>query len=371
MKLLTLYKRDTKGKVREWTIEVQDNKHRITTGLVDGKKVTTEWTICHGKNEGKANATTDKDQAQKEAEALHKKQTEKGYTTDRNDVDDAAVFGTMLAKEFDDYKDDLVYPVYSQPKLDGIRCVVNKDGMWTRNGKKIVSCPHIFEALKDEFEEHPDLIFDGELYNHDLKDNFNKIVSLVKKTKPTPEDLVESANIVKYYVYDCVLKLTFSERWTRLVNDLLPYTGKDPYDTSNTIVAVPTNVVHDVEALNVLYDDYVEHGYEGQMVRLDASYENKRSKNLLKRKEWKDGEWEILGVEEGEGNRTGTVGFMQFRTEAGRTFKSNVKGDFEYITELWRTREELVGKKATIKYFNLTPDGVPRFPYVIAIRDYE
>ncbi len=111
----------------------------------------------------------------------------------------------------------------------------------------------------------------------------------------------------------------------------------------------------------------MEQGYEGQMVRLNRPYENKRSKFLLKRKEFMDAEFIINGVKEGEGNRKGTAGYMEFTNAQGRYFKSNIKGDFGYLKELYKQRNELVGKKATIKFFNYTPDNVPRFGYVIAI----
>jgi hypothetical protein len=52
-------------------------------------------------------------------------------------------------------------------------------------------------------------------------------------------------------------------------------------------------------------------------------------------------------------------------------FTSTVNGTQEYLSELWSQRDDLIGKQATIKYFNLTPDGVPRFPKVIGIRDFE
>ena len=100
-------------------------------------------------------------------------------------------------------------------------------------------------------------------------------------------------------------------------------------------------------------------------------YEYKRSKSLLKRKEFQDGEYTILGWKEGVGNRAGTIGHLNFETEDGIKFSSNVKGNFEYLSELLKQGDNLVGKLATIKYFNLTPSEVPRFSYVIAIRDYE
>ncbi len=116
-----------------------------------------------------------------------------------------------------------------------------------------------------------------------------------------------------------------------------------------------------------LYEKYVNDGYEGQMLRLNSMYENKRSKNLLKHKSFVDEEYTILDIVEGEGNRTGTAGYFVFETADGKPFKSNVKGTWEETAEMLKNKKKLIGKEATVKYFNLTPDGIPRFPYVINI----
>ena len=102
------------------------------------------------------------------------------------------------------------------------------------------------------------------------------------------------------------------------------------------------------------------------MLRTNSLYENKRSKNMLKHKTFTDEEYEILDICEGEGNRTSSVGYMVFERN-GERFKSNVKCTFEEGVEIFKNRQSLIGRKATIKYFNLTPAGVPRFPYVINI----
>jgi DNA ligase-1 len=121
------------------------------------------------------------------------------------------------------------------------------------------------------------------------------------------------------------------------------------------------------------YEEYVELGYEGQMLRTDSLYENKRSKSLLKHKSFIDEEYTIIDICEGEGNRAGTAGYMVFETSDGKPFKSNVKGTWEETAEMLKNKKKLIGKEATIKYFNLTPDGIPRFPYVINIdrKSYE
>ena len=61
---------------------------------------------------------------------------------------------------------------------------------------------------------------------------------------------------------------------------------------------------------------------------------------------------------------------MEFKNEDGKLFNSNVKGSWEFVEDLWKNKEKYIGKQATIKYFGLTPgDKIPRFPYVIAIRE--
>jgi len=175
MKLPMLFARTNTGAIQTWTIEVDGNKYRTHYGQLDGAIQITEWTLCVGKNTGKKNATSNEDQAVKEAKATWKKKKESGYFEKITDIDGVSFTEPMLAKNYDDYKDDLKYPVYSQPKLDGIRCVVKKDGMWSRNGKPIVSAPHVLVALKDFFVKFPNAILDGELYADKFANDFNAI----------------------------------------------------------------------------------------------------------------------------------------------------------------------------------------------------
>jgi len=362
MILKTLYKRTVNGKIAEWTIETEDNCYRTISGYTDGVKTTSEWTCCEAKNVGKKNETTAKEQAINEAVAMHRKRIELGSFEDIYDVDKPVHFKPMLANDYEDYKGKITFPIYSQPKLDGVRCIVRADGMWSRNGKPIISAPHIFESLKPLFEKDPHLVLDGELYADKLANDFNKIISLVRKSKPTKIDLIESRAEIEYHIYDLPSHTgTFTQRWRELSTLI----------TGNIYCKlVSTNQIDNMNDLSAYYFDYMNAGYEGQMLRLDAQYENKRSKSLLKHKSFQDGEFEILGVLEGKGNLTGKVGKLMFEIN-GKPFESAVNGDWEYIERLWNSKEGLIGKMATVKYFELTEDGLPRFPKVIAIRDFE
>lgn len=382
MILPTLYKRTATGATQTWEIEVQDDKYRSTSGQIDGIKTTNKWTSCKGKNAGKANATTDAEQALKEAHAKHQKKLERDYNLSIDEIDEKQFYDPMLAQDFKnknrnkDVYDSLQSKtkVFSQPKLDGIRCIATKDGLFTRNGKEITAVPHIRMELGTFFAKYPNAILDGELYNHAYKDDFNKIVHLVRKQNLTKEHLAESKQMIQYHVYDIPKIETldeqslYSDRISMMKARLVGYYVRK---ASNSVVIVPTDTVEDEKHLDKLYSDYTLAGYEGQMIRIDGPYENKRSAKLLKRKDFIDKEYTILGYDEGNGNRTGTIRNFLFKNKNGKEFTSNIKGTFEYLTELLHKAEGLIGKKATVKYFNLTPDGVPRFPIVIAIRDYE
>jgi len=354
MKLNTLYSRSVKGKVNTFIIEVESNKFRSITGFDDGKKTISEWTVCEAKSYCSAEA-----QALKEAQAIHRKKIETGSFENMSDIDNEIHFEPMLAHKWEDQKDKVKYPIYSQPKLDGIRCIVKKDGMWSRNGKKIISAPHIYEAMKHLFKTNPDLIFDGELYADKYANDFNAIVSLVKKTKPTAQDLIDSAKVIEYHIYDLPSNAgIFTERYKELHNKIkLP----------SCCVIVETYLVETEKDALTLYGNYVASGYEGQMLRLNLPYENKRSKSLLKHKSFIDTEYKIIGVEQGKGNLTGKMGALVFKTSKGDTFNASINGGWDYLEELWNSKDKLIGKQATVKYFNLTPDGKPRFPKVIKI----
>ena len=76
---------------------------------------------------------------------------------------------------------DFSEQVYIQPKLDGVRCLFTKDGAFSRTGKQFMNVKHIENELQPLFSDYPNLILDGELYNHALKNDFEKIISLVRK----------------------------------------------------------------------------------------------------------------------------------------------------------------------------------------------
>ena len=389
-KLETLYKRDTKGNIREWTVCVHQNKFWTEGGIHGMKMNVAKPTICTAKNIGCSNETSPEQQAELEAQAKWEKKLRSGYFTNIHDVDDKKFYEPMLAHNYKDRADEVKFPVYSQPKLDGIRCVIRLEKgevvARTRNGKIIEAIPHITNSLKNFLQQNQEVILDGELYNHDFKDNFNKITSLVRKQKPVKtnsdteksflkkqdkwaQSLEESESNIEYWVYDCPViaqakeTVPFSLRFNTLQNSLRP---------NDYVKFVPTIEIQGQRSLNSVYEEYLRDGFEGQMVRRDMAYEQKRSTFLLKRKEFKDAEYKVIDIHEGNGNRLGTAkNLVLIDDKTKREFSSNIKGNFEYLAEIFNNKEQYIGKLATIKFFEYTPDGIPRFPFAIAFRDYE
>ena len=354
----TIYKIDSKGKVREWCMELDGHRYRTVAGIKDGAQVISGWKDAKPKNVGRSNATTAEEQAILEIEAKYTKKLDGEYhlTLDENTAK-AKFYKPMLATKWEDLKDKIEYPVYTQPKLDGVRCIMNSEGMWTRTGKPITSCQHIIEQLAPLFEQCPDMVLDGELYNHDLKDDFNKIISLVRKTKPTEEDTAEAAETVQYHMYDMPsVDLDFQGRYASLEGIC-----------GDALKVVKTLVAHTEEEVDAHFGEFIGEGYEGGMIRLNAPYEQKRSKTLMKRKDFEDMEFEIISIEEGQGNWAGYAKRVVFKLEDGRECGSGLAGNQEFARDLLARRDEYVGGQVTVQYFTRTPDGVPRFPIAKAL----
>jgi hypothetical protein len=374
-----LYKENTNGSIQVWWGETSGSKFRTHSGKKDGKIVISKWTECLPKNVGKKNETTGEQQAELELKSLYDKKLRGKYVNDIALLANAnnKFVSPMLANKYNNNrnpKDDIKNQnlvlnnienkkIYSQPKLDGIRAIISKNGIFSRTGTEIVAVPHIYKAFEKIFAAHPTLMFDGELYNHDLKSNFNEIVSLVRKTKPSEQDLIDSETYIQFHYYDLVSKDKFIDRF--LYGKLII----NKFCTNKSVVKiVQTDIIKSQDQLDELYESYLSDGFEGQMIRTNSSgYENKRSKQLLKRKESLDEEFKIVDILEGIGNRAGTAGRILCAKKNGVTFEANLRGTFEYMTEVLQNSKKYINGEATVRYYGLTPDGKPRFGVVLAL----
>jgi DNA ligase-1 len=361
MELPKIFKADVAGGTRVWWSEVGEDKWegywRTHSGTLNGVITTSVWKEVELKSQ-----STIREQALFYANAEMKKKLRTDYKTKIEDIDETrfSYIRPMLAGKYVGWQ----RPCFVQPKLDGVRCLANKDGLWTRTNSKIISTPHIEGVLKNFFSIWPSVILDGELYNHDLHDNFNKLISLARKTIPSFADLEESAELVEYWIYDCFdldyPKFKFEERW-----QFLEYNVFDLW--LEKIVKVPTKLITTEEELDIYNIELLTDGYEGQIVRLNSAYEQKRSDKLLKRKEFVDEEYELLDILEGAGQWSGFAKIAVCQLPNGKEFRAGISGDQAFCLKLLGEKDKY--NSVTIKYQALTPDGIPRFP--IAIKFYE
>jgi ATP-dependent DNA ligase len=348
-----LYKYTTKKQIQQWQIFVSDNAYWTEEGIHNITK--SDPTICIGKNIGKKNETSPKQQALLEAQSKYQKKLDRGYN--KILTVEKKFFEPMLAHDFEKYEKLLfTVPTFIQPKLDGVRCYLNDKTLMTRSGKPIVSCPHLelnFFGL------------DGELYHPDLKANFNKIISLTRKTKPEIADLEESKKLIQYWIYDYPYHVdkVFSERYSRLKHDFKNF--------PDVFKLVPTYEIKSLNEMKLFHENFISQGYEGSIIRLDlGGYENKRSKQLLKYKDWQDAEWEIIDILEGSGNRANCANMVVIKLDSGIICKPTMTGTEEFMQKVWKNKKDVIGKQVTVKYFGFTEDGSLRFPTVKNIIDY-
>jgi len=276
----------------------------------------------------------------------------------------------MLAHKYNPEKAD--YPAYIQPKLDGVRCVFTKDGAYSRTGKEFKNVDHIKKDLEVVFNRYPNLILDGELYNHGLKDDFEKIISLVRKTKPTQDHRDEAAQLVQYHIYDVASFPHATYDWR--MGFITRLTDSSVVRTSPHLVIINTKVALDLDEAMSLHNYNLRSGYEGSIYRsIDGVYKNTRSWDLMKFKDFHDDEAVIVGYEIGKGKRQGTLGKFIMQDDEGVEFGCPPGKGYDYkdLAGMLDNINDYIGQRATFTYFQRTQAGSYRHPHYKCLRNYE
>lgn len=339
-----LYKRDRTGRIRRWCVisEPENARYAYNTGIEAGVQTQSGWTTVTGKQ-----GRTDAEQVEFEVASAYRHQLERDYFETVVEIDTPRITLPMLAAKYKTFK-----PGYAQPKLDGMRCIAKASGLFSRQGKPIESVPHIVEALAPFFEENPDAIFDGELYNHDLHDQFEELMSLCRKSDKhlTPE-ILEATKVVQYHIYDYPSAPGgFQERTGELyvLFDQLP----------ETIRYVETVWCETEAQFDAHFIRWLDDNYEGGIWRdADGEYVFDGRPSFLQKRTLKlSVEFPFLRLEEGNGNWAGVPKAVVFQLEDGREAKAGIKGTREQNLAL---RDRELGF-VTIEFKGWTGYNVPR-----------
>ena len=272
--------------------------------------------------------------------------------------------------------------VFIQPKLDGVRCVIQAESdfpgqeslasftvkAYSRTGKEWKNIQHILDELKPFFFKHRDVVLDGELYNHNLKDDFEKIISLVRKQKPTLVDQHEARLLTQFHCYD-MYSPDFDHNFN-IRDEFIMQTIAGKYKYTHT---VETTQCLDESDAKVFHTQNLELGYEGSIVRLDTKYQQKRSHSLRKFKDFQDTEATIIGYLDGKGKRTGTLGKFIMQDDEGNQFGCPPGKGFTYkdLKMMLENIHLYMGKRATFTFFERTKAGSYRHPLFKCVRNYE
>jgi ATP-dependent DNA ligase len=348
----TLYKKDSKGAVRQWSVRTDGDTVIVEHGQVGGSLVR-QVTPCTPKNVGRANATTAEQQALAEAQAKWTKQVERErYTTDSSGVVEDSYLAPMLARDYTKVGHQLDWSggVYVSRKVDGSRCLydVAKDTLWSRKGTPITAPSHILEQVRSLGLKYGNL--DGELYIHGQP--LNRIMSATKKKNELTKQL-------EFVLFDfAVADMPFSTRLAHLEE-------LDLSDTPNLSV-LPTQL-SDKADIKAHHDQFVQEGYEGLILREANSHYafGQRAKGLMKYKEFREDDFLIIDVKEGLGGQ----GVLECVTSGGVTFGARSRGEDSYRVWQLENKEKVIGLMATVRYFDVTEYGTPQFPVCVAIGD--
>jgi DNA ligase-1 len=382
-----LSKKTKKDKEIRWEIYVcteDTSKITILTDSYyypDGKHKLSDPTVVMGKNKGRANETTDLEQALFQAYSLWLKKKDQNYTESGEKA--KPPLRPMLANKYTKCgKKYLTEPFAVSQKLDGIRALGQKVKddiiLQTRNGKRLQFLNTIKQHLKVLLSHNSfkDIIVDGELYSHNL--TFNQISGITRASKK-PNELDDT---MQYWMFDIVdTNLSYKERIDILRNMEIKYEQLYDFKPEGRSIHNPDNRIlvfldYQLRTHDDVYNDhqtYVKMGFEGLMTReLSSKYEvGTRSNYLLKYKEFEDKEFRITGFTTGVGGEKGAIVFVCV-TMNGEQFTVRPRGSLEKRREMYNDGDTFLNKKLTVRYQELDPTtGIPRFPVGIEIRDYE
>lgn len=343
----TVYKKDTKGKIRKTTIFVTGNIITQRSGIVGSDKATEHTSFAKEKNVGKTNYKTPEEQAVIEAEAKITKKIKEGYFPTAEEAEKSEVLMPMLAKPYEKEAHKIDWTdAYVQPKLDGMRCLDTLGGKLSRKNTPIDTMDHIVVVRPPE----ETIAVDGELYAHGL--SFQENMKLIKKLRPESKE-------VKLHVYDIVAKkLPFKDRYSYLKAIVI---------NSVNLELVPTKKVESEEELKVAHAEFLSQGYEGTMLRWgkDGYKVNGRSSNLLKYKDFLDLSAEVVDVVPSDKNPSQGVVHCIYK---GQTFGCGMKFSHAEREEILTKKSDYIGKTAELRFFEFTDGGIPRFPVCVGFR---
>jgi len=259
-------------------------------------------------------------------------------------------------------------------KLDGVRCIIRKEGdkvnAYSRQGNEFTT---LGKVLDDVDQMNGDFVLDGEicLMDENGNEDFQGIMKQIKRK----DHMIENP---KYIVFDYLTLEEFDSKkgekdlYSRLGDLLDEIPDRDYFETMEIL---DQSFISNEQELSDMITDADVNGHEGVMLRKNAGYEGKRSKNLLKCKKFFDAEYKVLDVDFDEHRviREGKEVVMPMLAQAwiehkGYRVAVGSGWNQEQRIRYQKDPNALIGKMITVQYFEETKNqegGISlRFPTV-------
>ena len=352
--MTTLFKPNKQGTTQQWSIETQGDSFICTYGQLGGK-MQTQVTKCEPKNVGRSNETTAEQQAAFEAEALIAKKIKSGYSYDQEAL--VTVQLAMKVKSYQDQLNNVKFPCYSSPKLNGVNAIYRRMNgqltIYSRGGEVYPPIPHLEDLVHSAMDVLESNELNGELYIHG--EHLQDIQSAVKK----PNNLSSQLSLCIFDITDSSKEFYARALIMDRISNFCPECNPAVYSISN-----PICLSH--EDIEQHYNVCMTLGYEGTVVKNStAIYQhNVRSSDMFKYKKTLSAEFLINSYNLDKNS----LPVFVMQCDAG-LFKAKPVGTKEY----WSTFNpaDYLGKYATVEYETLSKDGIPLKPIFISLREVD
>jgi len=266
-------------------------------------------------------------------------------------------FDVMLAESYADNADFVVGKEFIiTEKLDGVRCILifnPSPAFFSRNGKPILD----LVELTDQVQHLPkQFVYDGEL----LLENSQKMKSddlyraTVKVTNIDGQKRGLYFNIFDMIAGDETPAIDRKRRIGEILDDL------HERNLAPNLKSVTMHYIgNDTEEISKWCDKFSQNGGEGIMLNIaDAPHEAKRTKYLLKVKQFNTADVLVMDIEEGAGANRGKLGavIIKFLGPDGKEYNCRVGSGFKQSEreEFFKKPELIKGKIIEIGYFELS-----------------
>lgn len=216
--------------------------------------------------------------------------------------------------------------------------------------------PRLIHLLK----QRPGVMLDGELYVHGMS---LQEISGIARLK---EFDVERCSVLEFHCYDLAVETYTFEKRLEMLDRMRNY-----FIDEKKIKVLEHFEIHGYEEAKSYHDNWVAQGYEGAILR-DPSKEygfGKRDVRMIKLKEFRDEEFEIIGYKLGLRGSEDMV--FTLKTKEGVEFEAKPIGERSLKERYVNDIDKIIGQKGTVKYFYMTEDGKPFLPVFKCVRNYE